>query len=282
VDYHELLPAEPLRGLIRCYWFLTGGVEDRAPSADPALPDGSPELIFNLADPFQAFRDGGPPVAQPMTMLVGQITAPLVVGPTGRVDMVAVRLEAFGASILCDDLAAITNRWLGGDQLDPRLGALRTALGTAEPADRPILLDQHLSHLTRVGRQPDPRVVRAVRAIRDGNGAVTLHRLTRELGTTARTLQRLFASDVGISPKLLARITRFQRVFSAWRRDPRSLARVAAACGYYDQSHLVHDFRDFAGAAPAAFLTSQPEFTAFFTGSAKRGPTGRHGSRFGG
>ncbi|MFN0179657.1 MAG: DUF6597 domain-containing transcriptional factor [Gemmatimonadales bacterium] len=270
MDYREIPPAEPLRGLIRCYWFLTGRGGHRAGSADPALPDGSPELIFNLADPFHAFRGDEPPVAQPMTMLVGQITAPLVVGPTGRVDMVAVRFEPFGAAILCDHLATITDRWLGGEDLDPALGSLRAALGSAAPSDRPALLDRHLTQLVRERRGPDARVVRAVRAIRDGDGAVTLHRLTRELGTTTRTLQRLFASEVGISPKLLARITRFQRVFSAWRRDPRSLAQVAVACGYYDQSHLVHDFRDFAGAAPAAFLASQPEFTAFFTDSARR------------
>jgi len=60
------------------------------------------------------------------------------------------------------------------------------------------------------------------------------------------------------------RIVRFQRVFAAWRADPRSLARVAVECGYFDQSHLVRDFRDFAGAPPAGFLTALPPFTGFF------------------
>ncbi len=89
--------------------------------------------------------------------------------------------------------------------------------------------------------------------------------IARDAGTTPRTLQRLFATQVGISPKLLARITRFQRVFRSWQQEPNALARVAAACGYFDQSHLVRDFRDFAGAPPAAFLSAQPEFTTFFT-----------------
>lgn len=64
--------------------------------------------------------------------------------------------------------------------------------------------------------------------------------------------------------KLPARIRRFQRVFLAWRVDRRTLSRVAAECGYFDHPHLIRDFRDFAGSAPAAFLANQPEFTQFF------------------
>ena len=59
--------------------------------------------------------------------------------------------------------------------------------------------------------------------------------------------------------KLLARICRFQRVFLAWREDRRALSRVAAECGYFDHPHLIRDFRDFAGSAPAAFLANQRE-----------------------
>lgn len=117
MDYAEFTPTSALRGDVRCYWMLGGGEEPHAPSADPAFPDGSPELILILAD---AFID-----------------------------------------------------------------------------------------------------------------------LAKRLGTTPRTLQRRFATDVGITPKLLARIVRFQRVFSEWRADPTSLSRVAAECGYYDHAQLV-------------------------------------------
>jgi transcriptional regulator GlxA family with amidase domain len=77
-------------------------------------------------------------------------------------------------------------------------------------------------------------------------------------------MQRLFLRQVGVSPKLLCRIVRFQRIFAAWRADPSSLARVALECGYFDQSHLVRDFHDFAGAPPAGFLAELPAFTRLF------------------
>ncbi|MEP6766514.1 MAG: helix-turn-helix domain-containing protein, partial [Gemmatimonadaceae bacterium] len=103
-----------------------------------------------------------------------------------------------------------------------------------------------------------------VLAIRQSYGAISLDGLTSELRTTPRTLQRQFLKRVGIAPKLFARVTRFQRVFYSWKEDPQSLSRVAAECGYFDQSHLIRDFRDFAGTAPAAMLEKQPEFTSFF------------------
>jgi transcriptional regulator GlxA family with amidase domain len=105
----------------------------------------------------------------------------------------------------------------------------------------------------------------AVREIRASGGLVDVGALAPRLGIVSRTLQRRFATDVGITPKLLARIVRFQRVFSAWREDPSTLSRVAAECGYFDHAHLVRDFRELAGVAPARFLPNQPEFTRFFT-----------------
>lgn len=273
MDYLELLPAPPVRRFVRCYWFLTGAATPGGPTADPALPDGSPELIINLADPFRAVPRGRPPELQPVTMLVGQITGPFAVEPTGRIDLVGVRLEPFGAVGLFDPMTALTDRWADGNDIpSARLTDARAALqqaGTAEA--RAALLDHHLGRVLAEGRQPDPRVEAAVGAIRATHGATPLDRLAQELGTTPRNLQRLFRHDVGITPKLLARITRFQRVLGAWRTDPTTLARVAAECGYFDQSHLIRDFRDFAGAAPAGFLASLPEFTGFFTAGPKPG-----------
>jgi transcriptional regulator GlxA family with amidase domain len=113
-------------------------------------------------------------------------------------------------------------------------------------------------------------VVAAVRGIRMTHGILLLDELAASRGLTMRTLQRRFAIDVGISPKQLARMIRFQRVFAVWRDDRPSLARVAAECGYFDESHLARDFRDLAGLSPAAFLRSIPEFTRNFTAAPSR------------
>lgn len=269
MNYHEIVPTQALREWVRCYWFLTGDRPAPEEAGDPALPDGSPELIFHLGDRYRALRQSGW-VLQPQAMLVGQITRPFVVAPTGVSDVVAVRFEPHGATAFGSHLADLTNDWLDYDPDPPSaVVALRTALeAVSGPTARAAAFDRHLPAMLASGRQPDPRVVQAVRAIRAGDGAVSLAAVAKGEAVSPRTLQRLFPRDVGVSPKLLARITRFQRVFAAWRADPSTVARVAVQCGYFDQAHLVRDFRELAGAAPAEFLARLPEFTAFFTARA--------------
>jgi AraC-like DNA-binding protein len=76
-----------------------------------------------------------------------------------------------------------------------------------------------------------------------------------DLGISERHLRRLFLDVVGVSPKVFARLARFHRALRAARaRGRASWATIAAAAGYYDQAHLVAEFRALAGEAPRAFL----------------------------
>ena len=72
-----------------------------------------------------------------------------------------------------------------------------------------------------------------------------------QTGWSRRQMERLFESRVGLEPKTFARLARFQSALR-WRREfpGRGWAEVAAACGYYDQAHLIAGFRQFGGEAP--------------------------------
>ncbi len=278
MEYSERRPHPDLAGLVRTYWWLSGQA-DPTGAADPALPDGSPELIVNLGDAWEQITADGSRTTQPRAFLVGQIIKPMVVRPTGRIALVAVRFEAHGAALVTDGIAALTDRWAPLTSLretSPRatsLRALPSALATAVGAQaQASVLDDALRALLVSAPPVDSLVGEAVRTIRASHGAAEIDGLARTLGVSVRTLQRRFAVATGISPKLLARIVRFQRVFAAWREEPASLSRVALESGYYDQSHLVRDFRDFAGAPPAGFLAAMPAFTAFFTAARRSIP----------
>jgi len=266
MDYREVPVSGPLAGHARCSWSLHGRA---APSAEPALPDGSPELILNLGDPFEHVGRNGRARTQPPALLVGQITRPITVRPTGRVDLIALRLEAHEAAPLLPDVSRLTDGWaaleaLGLPGVPALLRALRRAPGDEARAD---LLGRW--YLDRAAAAPaaDPAVVAAVQALRASHGGASLDALCTRLDVCPRTLQRRFRRQVGVSPKLLARIIRFQRVFREWRHSaPRRFARVAVQTGYFDQSHMIRDFRQFAGQPPADFLAKVPKFTQFFLG----------------
>lgn len=69
---------------------------------------------------------------------------------------------------------------------------------------------------------------------------------------------------VGIPPKLLSRMQRFQRVFAVLENAGAGWADAAVECGYYDQAHLIRDFPEFAGKAPAALLAEDTDLARHF------------------
>jgi AraC-like DNA-binding protein len=76
-----------------------------------------------------------------------------------------------------------------------------------------------------------------------------------DLRMSERHLRRIFREAVGVSPKVFTRLARFHRALRAARgRGRPNWAGIAAAAGYYDQAHLVAEFRSIAGATPRAFL----------------------------
>lgn len=83
----------------------------------------------------------------------------------------------------------------------------------------------------------------------------TVHAVAIELGVSERHLRRLFHETLGVSPKAFARLTRFHRALRAARAGyPAGWAGVAAASGYYDQAHLIAEFRAIAGVTPRELL----------------------------
>jgi AraC-like DNA-binding protein len=98
---------------------------------------------------------------------------------------------------------------------------------------------------------PDPRLALAVRALFQ-SAPPPIAALARQLGWTRQHAARLFQREVGVGPKLLARIARLQRAVAGVQGRPgRSLAQAALDAGYFDQAHMDRDFRVLAGQSPA-------------------------------
>jgi AraC-like DNA-binding protein len=76
--------------------------------------------------------------------------------------------------------------------------------------------------------------------------------LADEIGWSRSHLVSRFRREVGLSPKRFARVARFRSAFDRLATAT-SLATVAAECGYADQSHLTHEFREMAGETPSSY-----------------------------
>jgi AraC-like DNA-binding protein len=85
-------------------------------------------------------------------------------------------------------------------------------------------------------------------------GQITVGELSREMGMSMRTLERVFMEEVGLAPKRVLRYLRYQAALRRLRsRTFRTQADLAYECGYSDQSHFIRDFHFFSGKSPGRF-----------------------------
>jgi AraC-like DNA-binding protein len=235
----------------------------RAPGGgvERILPDGCTEIVVNRGDPFR--HEGR---IQPRTMVVGQMPRFLEIEPVGAVDLVGIRFRPGGLfPFLRAPMDGLTGGWADLGDLDK---------GLRRDLDPPSLAGRRASAGTRgigealLGRlRPGVgAVAAAVAAIERGGRRID--RIADGLGVHPRRLERLFRREVGIAPKLLARIVRFQGVL----KGSGDWAAVAQECGYYDQAHLIRDFREFAGEPPAAYFARRHPMSDAFALSDSSNP----------
>jgi methylphosphotriester-DNA--protein-cysteine methyltransferase len=109
----------------------------------------------------------------------------------------------------------------------------------------------------------------AVASILNSHGETSIANVAKDCNVSERQLERLFRERVGVGPKMLSRLARFQRALAGFDHD-RNWADVAVDAGYYDQSHLLHDFRRFAGETPAFLMSPTTDLAEHFTARKKQ------------
>lgn len=242
--YEEVGPPLSLAPFVRCFWTLRGEGDPGRP--DRILPDGSFEAIFHLGEPFS--RSGE---KQHAAILVGEIRRPTIVASSRRADVFGIRFRLGG-------LAALTG--LHARELRDQIVDLRDLLTGSErifdAADRltaAVSFCEESRTRSRITASPQLRA--AVSTLVRAHGAVRVRGLAGSVGTSERTLERLFDRHVGLGPKELARVIRFQAALRG------------IDGGYYDDSHRIHEFRELAGATPSVVLAERSEITDAFVGN---------------
>jgi AraC-like DNA-binding protein len=258
VRFEIFFPAPALRRIVRFYWTLAG-VGRFAPQV--VFPDGCLDMVFQLGDPFAEFDSRGVGIVQSRNLLAGQLRRPVRIGPTGRVETFGIRFQPGGAHPVlrfpldsCEDrIVALYDVWgATARELGQRLG------DASSDRARVRIADGFLLRLRR--RESAACVDFALDRIASGADIWRTAELAREAGVSARHLQRLFREYVGMSPKLYSRVQRFQTALRLLDRAAGNIATAAADSGYFDQPHLIHDFREFTGMTPSAFLADRVAF----------------------
>ena len=108
----------------------------------------------------------------------------------------------------------------------------------------------------------------AYERLRATHGRLRVRELAEELGWSRKRLADGFREQVGVPAKTVARILRFERAAALADSGGMSWAEIAFACGYYDQSHLVNEFRTIAAQTPRDFVRDPTAGVTFFQDAA--------------
>jgi AraC-like DNA-binding protein len=261
VQHVTIAPPGPLAEFIGRFWYSS----DAPPHQKVrVVPNGTMELVFNLEEDELGIYDTEQPGSYKSfsgAFFSGAYARPLFVDTREHVIGVhfkpggAFRFLGIPASELTDIHVDLDTLWGRSSQ------ELREQLcAAANPARRFRVLEKAL--VARLENTlEEHRAVRAALDIfeRDAGEARTRD-LAGQLGLSQRHFIKVFSSQVGVTPKLFGRVQRFQRAADLTRRSSTPhWADIAAACGYFDQSHLIHDFQTFSGLSPTEFYRQRNE-----------------------
>lgn len=233
--YYEITPKGWAADFIDAYWYYGNTSLDTECSL--VLPDGCTDIIFSR------FED------HCESHVIGCMTSPLQISLQSHISKYGIRIKAgYAKCFLPFPLSELTNKQYRLDEilrkdfssiisnsfiLEPEMvfNLLETSLHN-------ILFESNINHT----------ICEAVHLIKSYKGTLSISSLTDELNISQRQLERIFADNVGVSPKMFSRILRFQYVSQIIKEQKNSsILSIALEAGYWDQSHFCKEFKEFSG-----------------------------------
>ena len=246
----------PASHFVELIWFARGritGVSERI------APTGSTVAAVVLGDPVSLTPDhGDTSLVADTGFLIGPHDRPVTNRPLGETHCVGIVTSPVG----CRPCFGLQPAALRGRVVDlsgwTQSGELRVELlSCRSPADALDIVESTLSKPEPLDRHAVARCEAAVEAL-SADPARPIADIAAELGVSHGHLDRQFTEQVGLSPRTLARILRMRRLLDyidvyesvAW-------ANMAAQLGWFDQAHLIRDFKRHTGVTPAEYVAAQ-------------------------
>ena len=194
------------------------------------------------------------------SFVAGLSTAPAIVQGADAWACVELRLTPLGAHrLLGVPMSELANQTVELEQVLPQTRELGERLREARRwSERFDLVDSFLTRRLADSRPTHPGIEWSWHHLYNTHGRAPIGEIAEALGWSHRRLIARFREQIGLTPKLLARVIRFDRAVTAIRASRvRGLAEIAFECGYSDQAHLNREFRELAGTSPTTFRAAR-------------------------
>ena len=253
MGYQEFKPNQKLDRLVDCYWIS----EEQTSRTSRVLPDGCADLIFNFGEAIINASDMHVSVAKESIAAVGMMTTFRDVFAPSGASLLGIRFKSGRLSTLSSTpLSELKNITIQASEVIPEFNDLflEKLFYTDGIKNRITQIEKILYRLLVNNQKPDDLLITSVTdLILQSNGQVRAEEVAEAACISLRQLQRRFKDKVGMTLKEFTKVIRFINTSDIIKSSSRkSILEIAFEAGYYDHSHLTHDFKQLAGILPSA------------------------------
>ncbi|GGM77685.1 AraC family transcriptional regulator [Dyadobacter beijingensis] len=262
MKYFTIPPPADLARYVRFFWVLEHDLPGDEPYFHRTMADGCAEMVFHFKGRFDEILKTGLQEASFHAGIHGQ-------SRSFRRFVIGQDFGIFGVYLYPYAVPALFG--VPAAELSNQMPDLATFFGPAgtDLEERVMLAPDHtaragiisefLRKCIRKREISEPAVFSVIGSVIRSNGLARIPDLAAQSFLSTRQFERKFLAFSGFSPKLFSRIIRFQAALSQYGNTGKSLTEIAYECGYYDQSHFIHDFKAFSGDHPKTFFSGNAE-----------------------
>jgi AraC-like DNA-binding protein len=263
-------PEQQLAPYVAFIWVFESSFG--VPMADSRIivPDGRAKIILPFGNALcAAVNQSVLNATEHQIFLIGIQRSPATIGSTStNTRTIGIELTPKGLYHFFKlHMYELTDRMVSFEELFGPWGVrLQNRVGDADdPLEKIALLQDGLIHLLQHNPKEYALLDHAVDLIDQTHGMLTVRELAAQVGYTKRYLDVLFKDYVGLSPKSLASILRFQACYQVWTRQTSPTSFRNSLSGYYyDQAHFIKEFKRFTGFTPHQYQEITNEFGKAF------------------
>lgn len=257
--YQEIQPSPTLSSYVRFFWVLESNFPPGADYVHRTLASGCPEMVFHYTGVFAEILPSGDQAPSFISGITGQTTQYNRYSIRENFGIFGAFLYPFALPALFGVAATdLSDRSVDFVSMCGAAGAaLEERMLTApDTAARVRILETFLEQRLCPLEAP---ILYAIRSLVETDGQMDLARLSDQCFRSRRQFERNFKTFAGFSPKLFSRLSRFHGALARYGEQGVSLTQIAYDCGYYDQSHFIHEFKAFSGHHPLEYFKGLAE-----------------------
>lgn len=268
MDYNISKPAGFLSHYVKQYWSLENCIPTGKEHIQRIVPNGLFELIIYLDDkpiattPQKTISDN--------IIITGQLKSYHELKVTGKLSLFAIYFLPHGLSMFLDlPIKELFNQSVPLKFIiKDTVNKLEDELSSAKTFEKKIEIAESFL-IAQIKKNENKykydRIRRTVNQINQAKGILKIEDLASESFLSRKQFERTFSDFIGTSPKQFIKIVRFQNaIYEKSQNTELNLTEIAHNCGYFDQAHMINDFKTLSGLTPKNYFESEGIFSDYF------------------